>query len=110
MFIQHACIHICFINMKIFTACVDLLIISELINDVALAFTTGTGDLAAVAAAAAASKLGSLPPLTLSWSHRFTLWVSKQCHYITNKQANKWDSYMHQVFVFLFFKKHVQKS
>lgn len=56
-------------------ACVDLLIISELINDVALAFTTGTGDLAG----AAASKPGSLPPLALSWSHRFTLWVSKQC-------------------------------
>lgn len=65
---------------------------SELINDVALALTTGTGD----PAGAATSKLGSLLPLALSWSHRFTLGVRKQCHYITNKQANKWNPYMHQ--------------
>lgn len=85
-------------------ACVDLLIISELINDVALAFTTGTGDLAG----GAASKLGSLPALALSWSYRFTLRVSKQCHYKTHKQADKWDSYMHQAkskFLFVLFTK-----
>lgn len=39
-----------------------LLIISELIKDVALAFTTGTGDLAD----AAASKVNNFPPLSLS--------------------------------------------
>lgn len=79
----HVYIFFFLINMKMYChhwpACVDLLIISELINDVALAFTTGTGDLAD----ATASKPGSLLPLTLSWSHRSTLWVSKQCRYIT---------------------------
>lgn len=89
-------VYIFFVNLKMYSlhwaACADLLIMSELINDVALAFTTGTGDLAG----GAASKLGSLLSLALSWSHRFTLGVSKQCHYTTHKQANKWDPYTHQ--------------
>lgn len=42
---------------------VDLLIISELIKEVALAFTTGTGDLAG---GGGASKVSNFPPLSLS--------------------------------------------
>lgn len=52
------------INVVKLNYSVDLLIISELIKEVALAFTTGTGDLADVAA----SKVSNFPPLSLSWS------------------------------------------
>lgn len=48
---------------------VDLLIISEFIKEVALAFTTGTGDLAGNAA----SKVGIFTPLSPSWLQRFIL-------------------------------------
>lgn len=61
----------CFLNMMtlcfqqgLSAASVDLLIISELISDVALALTTGTGDL--IGGGGAASQPVSIAPAVLS--------------------------------------------